>query len=131
MQKQIPSRFNQASTTTDSLQGMDLNGKRALVTGGNAGLGTETTRTLAETGAEVIITTRKEEDGIQSVQKLQEATGKDCISYELLDLSSSQSSVQLAETVIEKYSSLDLLILNAGVMGVSYAKLSLGQRDQS
>ena len=46
--------FGAASTTDDVLDGVKLNGKRALVTGVSAGLGVETARALAAHGAEVV-----------------------------------------------------------------------------
>ncbi len=46
--------FGATSTTEDVLQGVDLNGKRVLVTGVSAGLGVETARALAAHGAEVV-----------------------------------------------------------------------------
>ncbi len=46
--------FGATSTTDETLEGVDLSGKRALVTGVSAGLGVETARTLAAHGAEVV-----------------------------------------------------------------------------
>ena len=46
--------FGAASTTDDVLEGIDLTGKRALVTGVSAGLGVETARALAAHGAQVV-----------------------------------------------------------------------------
>src|ERR1700719_3243296 len=50
--------FGATSTTDDVLQGVNLKGKRVLVTGVSAGLGVETARALAARGAEVIGTAR-------------------------------------------------------------------------
>src|SRR5262245_45835283 len=47
-------RFGETSTTDDVLDGVDLSGKRALVTGVSAGLGVETARALAAHGAQVV-----------------------------------------------------------------------------
>ena len=46
--------FGAKSTTDEVLEGVDLNGKRALVTGVSAGLGVETARALSAHGAEVV-----------------------------------------------------------------------------
>ena len=52
--------FGHHSTSDDVLDGIDLTGKRALVTGGASGIGAETVRALAAKGAEVIIAARNE-----------------------------------------------------------------------
>lgn len=50
--------FNARSTTTDVINGINLQGKVVIVTGGNAGIGLETVRTLAEAGATIIVPAR-------------------------------------------------------------------------
>jgi short-subunit dehydrogenase involved in D-alanine esterification of teichoic acids len=52
------SKLGKDSTTSDVLEGIDLNGKLALITGASGGLGAETARALAEKGARVILTAR-------------------------------------------------------------------------
>jgi len=54
-QEPVGSGFGAASTTNDVVQGIDLSGKTAIVTGGYAGLGLETTRTFASAGARVVV----------------------------------------------------------------------------
>ncbi|CAM4131668.1 SDR family NAD(P)-dependent oxidoreductase [Aquirufa beregesia] len=58
LQKPIGSGFSAKSTTSDVIKGIDLTGKIAIVTGGNTGIGLETTQTLAAAGATVIILAR-------------------------------------------------------------------------
>src|SRR5688572_8989150 len=58
LQKSVNSGFNASSTTNDVIKGIDLTGKIAIVTGGNAGIGLETTKTLAAAGATVIVPAR-------------------------------------------------------------------------
>ena len=50
LQKPVGSGFNAQSTTSDVSKGIDLTGEIAIVTGGNTGIGLETTKTLAEAG---------------------------------------------------------------------------------
>jgi NAD(P)-dependent dehydrogenase (short-subunit alcohol dehydrogenase family) len=58
VQKPIGSEFTAASTTSGVSRGIDLSGKVAIVTGGYAGLGLETTRTLTAAGGTVIVSAR-------------------------------------------------------------------------
>lgn len=60
-QHKIGSGFGHDSTADDVLQGIDLSGKLALVTGGYSGLGLETTRALAKAGAHVVVPARRPE----------------------------------------------------------------------
>ena len=55
LQRPIGSGFNAASTASDVIKGINLSGKVAIVTGGNAGIGLETTKMLAAAGATVIV----------------------------------------------------------------------------
>src|SRR5258705_13159458 len=74
LQKPIGSGFNATSTTSDVIKGIDLTGKIAIVTGGNTGIGLETTKTLAAAGAIVIVPARdikkakKNLEGIANVE---------------------------------------------------------------
>ena len=59
LQKPIGSGFGAKSEPTEVLEGIDLNGKVALVTGGYSGIGLETTRALSDCGARVIVPARR------------------------------------------------------------------------
>jgi 3-oxoacyl-ACP reductase-like protein len=58
LQKPVGSGFNEQSTATEVIKGIDLTGKIAIVTGGNTGIGLETVKTLAAAGATVIVPAR-------------------------------------------------------------------------
>lgn len=58
LQQPIGSGFHAKSTTNDVIKDIKLNDKVAIVTGGNTGIGLETTRTLAAAGATVIVPAR-------------------------------------------------------------------------
>lgn len=108
--------FGHHSTTDDVLDGIDLTGKRALVTGGASGIGAETVRALASKGAEVIIAARNEEFARKVMADVTAATGNDKIDFLFLELASLAKIKASAEEFLSRFDSLDLLINNAGIM---------------
>ncbi|KAG5881073.1 hypothetical protein JTB14_020403 [Gonioctena quinquepunctata] len=121
-------RFDASSTALQVLHGRDLNGKTALVTGANTGIGFETTRSLAKHGCTVILACRNitaAEEAIKQIHEEKPEAGDNCVAIHL-DLTSLSSVVQFANTVKSKYDQIDMLILNAGVMGLPYSKTSDG-----
>ena len=92
-----------------------LEGRVALVTGANSGLGLESVRALAVRGATVILACRSAHRAEATKTKLLEegCTRIDLLDLDLADLNSVHRA---AETVAERYGALDLLLNNAGVM---------------
>lgn len=120
MSQPVRQRFDGSSTALSVLHGRDLRGKLAIVTGANTGIGFETARSLALHGCHVILACRdvkKAEDAIQKIQ--QERENVTCETL-YLDLSSLQSVREAAEKFKQKYRTLHILILNAGIFGVPY-----------
>ncbi|MFZ0593405.1 MAG: SDR family NAD(P)-dependent oxidoreductase [Bryobacteraceae bacterium] len=110
------------STTDDVLSGIDLHGKRILVTGVSAGIGVETARPLAAHGAHVVGAARnlvKAEAATAQVQKDAAANGG---SFELvaLDLADLKSVRACADRLMAKGEPFDLVIANAGVMATPF-----------
>ena len=93
-----------------------LEGKRAIVTGANTGLGYETTRELAKKGAEVIMACRNMDKAAQAKAQIQEEMPNAKLTTMQIDLASLDSVRKFAAKFNLDYSSLDLLINNAGVM---------------
>jgi NAD(P)-dependent dehydrogenase (short-subunit alcohol dehydrogenase family) len=91
-----------------------MEGKRCLVTGATAGIGLTIATALAEMGAEVILVSRNKNKCQQVMEKVQEDTGNPKISYFQADLSSQEKIKSLAVAIKREYSSLDVLINNAG-----------------
>src|SRR6201987_4118583 len=118
----ITNTFGATSTTEDVLSGIDLRGKRILVTGVSAGLGVETARSLAAHGAKVIGAARD----LVKAEKASAQVRKDAIagggSLELieLDLASLKSVRVCADRLLAKGESLDVIIANAGVMATPF-----------
>lgn len=115
-----------ADTTTDEvLADIDLNGKTILITGGSSGLGKESARALASHGAKVIITARNLEKAATVVEKIQQENGA-TVDIEELELSAFSSIRAFAKRILERAESIDVLILNAGVMACPYSKTEDG-----
>ena len=114
--------FGATSTTEEVLTGIDLHGKRILVTGVSAGLGVETARSLAAHGAHVVGAVRdlaKAETATAQVRKDAAAGGG---SFELvsLDLASLASVRASADGLLAKGDPFDVVIANAGVMATPF-----------
>ena len=120
------SQFGQDTTTDEVLAGIDLGGKRALVTGGTAGLGVETARSLAASGVAVIITARDMARGEQVAAGIRASTGNEAVEAMQLELGSLASIRSFAENFLARYDSLNLLINNAGVMACPYMETEDG-----
>jgi NAD(P)-dependent dehydrogenase (short-subunit alcohol dehydrogenase family)/DNA-binding transcriptional MerR regulator len=118
--KQMPitSPFSASSTALEVIAGHDLTGKTALVTGANSGLGLETTRALLTAKAEVILAVRDTMKGEQVAQALRTTTGNARAHVLSLDLGSLAGVRQAAEEFQTRWSRLDILINNAGIMAV-------------
>ena len=114
--------FGATSTTEDVLSGVNLRGKRILVTGVSAGLGVETARSLAAHGAEVVGAARdldKAEAATAQVRKDAAANGG---SFDVvtLDLSDLKSVRDCADKFLKKGEPFDVVIANAGVMATPF-----------
>lgn len=108
------------TTTSDVLAGVDLTGRRALVTGGTTGIGKETARALLAAGASVTITARTEEKGAAAVADLRAAVPGADVEADVLELGSLASVRAFADRFAASHDRLDLLIANAGVMAMPY-----------
>jgi NAD(P)-dependent dehydrogenase (short-subunit alcohol dehydrogenase family) len=96
-----------------------LTGKVAVVTGANSGLGFETTKALRRKGALVIMACRNEAKAQTAIEEL-EATGLGPTpEFVELDLEDDESVHRAATAILADHPSIDLLINNAGVMGLS------------
>jgi NAD(P)-dependent dehydrogenase (short-subunit alcohol dehydrogenase family) len=115
--------FGATSTTEDVLSGIDLRGKRILVTGVSAGIGVETARSLAAHGAYVVGTARdlaKAEAATAQVRKDAAANGGSFGLVEL-DLASLASVRNCADKLLRKGERFDVIIANAGVMATPFS----------
>ena len=106
------------STTDDVLSGVNLKGKRILVTGASAGLGVETARSLAAHGAQVVGAARDLNKGKAATEQVRKDAAANGGSFELveLDLGNLKSVRACADRLLAKGAAFDLVIANAGVM---------------
>ncbi len=121
--------FGWQSTSDDVLRGIDLTGKRALVTGVSAGLGVETARALAARGAEVIGAARDLEKARAATAAVHNAYGER-FSLVKLDLASLASVSAAADDLRAAGKPLDLIIANAGVMATPFGRTTDGFETQ-
>lgn len=124
LQQPLGSGFNATSTTTDVIKGIDLTGKIAIVTGGNAGIGLETTKTLAAAGAIVIVPARDVEKARKNLE------GITNVELETMDIMNPYSINAFAEKFLASGRPLHLLINNAGIMWVPLRRDSRGIESQ-
>ncbi len=124
--------FGATSTTDEVLSGVNLRGKRILVTGVSAGLGVETARSLVAHGAQVVGAARdlaKAERATAQVRKDSAANGG---SFEMveLDLASLKSVRACADKLLKKGEPFDVVIANAGVMATPFGQTLDGFETQ-
>jgi NAD(P)-dependent dehydrogenase (short-subunit alcohol dehydrogenase family) len=122
-QSPIGSGFGYRSTAAEVVEGIDLSGKTAIVTGGYSGLGLEGVKALAGAGANVIVPARRPEHAREML------AGVDA-GVEELDLSDLESVRAFAERFLDSGRSLDIQINNAAVMACPEARVGNGWESQ-
>jgi NAD(P)-dependent dehydrogenase (short-subunit alcohol dehydrogenase family) len=123
-QQKIGSGFGARSTADDVLDGVDLTGKLAIVTGGYSGIGLETTRALHRAGAEVLVPARRPDTARDALG------GLDGVEVDALDLGDLESVRGFAERVLAADRSVDILINNAGIMACPETRVGPGWEAQ-
>jgi NAD(P)-dependent dehydrogenase (short-subunit alcohol dehydrogenase family) len=123
--------FGATSTTDDVLAGVDLSGKRILVTGVSAGLGVETARALAAHGAQVVGAARDLDKAKAATAEVRaQAANGGGLELVELDLASLASVRACADTLVGAGKPFDLVIANAGVMATPFGKTADGFETQ-
>ncbi len=123
------SHFGHDTTTDEVLEGIDLTGKLALVTGASGGLGAETARALASRGAQVVLTARDLAKAGGAAEAIRESTGAE-VEVEELELDSLASIRAFTERFLARHDALHILVNNAGVMACPEAKTRDGFERQ-
>src|SRR5713101_4340580 len=124
--------FGPTSTTEDVLAGIDLQGKRILVTGVSAGLGVETARSLAAHGAQVVGAARnlKKAEAATALVRKESAAKGDSFEIVELDLANLKSVRDCAGHLLERGEPFDVVIANAGVMATPFGRTADGFETQ-
>jgi NAD(P)-dependent dehydrogenase (short-subunit alcohol dehydrogenase family) len=119
------------STTDDVLSGVNLKGKRILITGVSAGLGVETARSLAAHGAQVVGEARDLKKAKAATEQVRKDAAANGGSFELveLDLANLKSVRVCADGLLAKGEPLDVVIANAGVMATPFGHHSRWLRN--
>ena len=122
----ITTPFGFTSTAAEVIAGVDLSGKRAIVTGASSGIGVETARALADAGAALTLAVRNTQAGERVAAQIREGTGNGAVTVGALDLSDLSSVSAFAAAWSGP---LDILVNNAGVMAIQELTLSTGGHE--
>jgi NAD(P)-dependent dehydrogenase (short-subunit alcohol dehydrogenase family) len=123
MTDRITTPFGAQSTAAEVIAGVDLSGKRAIVTGAASGIGVETARALAAAGAEVTLAVRNTAAGQEVAADITASTGNDKMLVGTLDLADQAS---IAAFVANWSGALDILVANAGIMATPELRTAEG-----
>lgn len=112
--------FGAETTAEEILAGVDVVGKRVLITGASAGIGAETARVLLKCGATVVGAVRDVDKARAALSTSGHAAGTGSLELVALDLASLASVSACAEQLIHARSAFDVIICNAGIMAVPH-----------
>ena len=126
----ITSRFNRKSTALEVVQGLSLQGRHIVVTGGASGLGLEASRALAQAGATLTLAVRDTAQGAAAATTLGGSTGNTRIRVASLDLADLASVQRFAADWQARGEPLHVLINNAGIMACPLSRSAQGWESQ-
>jgi NAD(P)-dependent dehydrogenase (short-subunit alcohol dehydrogenase family) len=111
----ITTPFTARSSASEVIAGVDLTGRRAVVTGGSSGIGLETVRALASAGAEVTLAVRDTGAGERAAADIRSTTGRADVRVAHVDLADRSS---IAAFTAGWAGPLHILVNNAGIMAL-------------
>ncbi|WP_329107821.1 SDR family NAD(P)-dependent oxidoreductase [Micromonospora sp. NBC_01699] len=123
----VETPFGFSSTAAEVAEGIDLSGRRVVVTGGASGIGVETARALAGIGAEVTLAVRNTDAGARTAADITGTTGNKAVRVAVLDLADRAS---IAAFVDGWTGPLHVLVNNAGLMASPEQRTSEGWEIQ-
>lgn len=124
-QKPIGSGFGAKSSAAEVMEGIDLSGKTAVITGGYSGIGLETTKALVGAGADVIVPVRSKEKADKNL-----AGAGLAVETREMDLADLASVQNFAADVAGSRDKVHLLINNAGIMACPETRIGPGWEAQ-
>jgi NAD(P)-dependent dehydrogenase (short-subunit alcohol dehydrogenase family) len=104
------------TTTAEVIEGVDLSGRIAVVTGATTGLGRETARVLASAGAHVIVCGRTAEKCQAAIDEILAAHPDASLDFEPFDLADLSTVRVAADAIVARHPEISILVNNAGVM---------------
>ncbi|WP_022927301.1 SDR family NAD(P)-dependent oxidoreductase [Patulibacter americanus] len=123
----IKTPYDDTTTAAEVVQGVDLAGRRAIVTGGASGIGIETARALACAGAAVTIAVRNLEAGEAAAADIARTTGRDDVTVGRVDL----ADLSTIDAFVAAWTGpLHILVNNAGVMDTPHGTTKQGWETQ-
>lgn len=125
-QQPIDSGFGMRSEPSEVLGGIDLSGRRVVITGGYSGLGLETTRALVDGGASIVAPARRPDHARQVFAD----EGIDGVEVATLDLGDLTSVAAFADEQLAGGAPIDIMIDNAAVMACPEARVGDGWESQ-
>ena len=123
----ITTPFGATSTADDVVRGVEMPGTRVVVTGASSGIGVETARALARTGADVTLAVRDVGAGAEVAADITASTGNANVAVAHLDLTSSTSIDAFADAWDGP---LHVLVNNAGIMATPEGRDARGWENQ-
>jgi NAD(P)-dependent dehydrogenase (short-subunit alcohol dehydrogenase family) len=123
-QQPIGSGFGRRSTAAEVLEGVDLSGRFAIVTGGYSGLGLETVRALTGAGAGVVVPARRPGHAEEVL------AGMERVKVDELDLGDLGSVRAFAQRLLDSGHPVDILINNAAIMACPETRVGSGWEAQ-
>jgi NAD(P)-dependent dehydrogenase (short-subunit alcohol dehydrogenase family) len=122
--------FGSTTTTDEVLDGVDLTGRRFVITGAASGLGRESARALAVHGADVVVLARNEERAAGAVTELASLVPDGRFEAGVVDLGDLESIRAFASSFLATHDAIDVLMNNAGVMATPFGRTVDGFETQ-
>ncbi len=126
----MTSTFGPRSTALEVVQGLDLGGRTAIVTGGASGLGLETSRALVAAGVHITLAVRNKDQGEAAAAQLRAEWPNAQVTVGLLDLSDLSMVRSFAASWLAQGLPLDILINNAAIMACPLTRSPQGWEAQ-
>ena len=122
--------FGPGSTTDDVIAGIDLSGRRVVITGAAGGLGLESARALASRGALVTVAARHRQRAEEAGAEHRRLVPGGRVDAGVVDLGDFSSVRAFTDTLLAEHDSIDVLINNAGVMACPFGHTASGFETQ-